>query len=80
MLYSLYIPAGTKVLSEKAGLVTLSADAHIRDAVREEDGGFTYSVGKSRYYTCAGVIEFAPQEADEFSGPVRHKDGLVWIG
>lgn len=75
--FTLYISAGTMVQSEKAGMVELSDNAVISGAKREEDGGFTYSIGKNRYYTCSGVIEFEKEYSDS---PVRHQDGLVWIG
>ncbi len=66
--YTIYIPAGTKVLPNgefikgfplNSSTHTLIADVYISDAIREEDGGFTYHLvsGKS-YYCSAGTCRF----------------------
>ena len=74
MLYSLYIPAGTKVLGRN-GIVELRGDAHVTGATRDEDGAFRYSIGQNEYICSAGCCEFS-QEAEY----MRHPNGLVWIG
>ena len=75
MLYSLTIKAGTKVLSEKSNsLVELKADAYVPEAIRQEDGGFIYSVGKNRYYCSSGCCQFEPEQ---YQYGMIHKTGLV---
>ena len=74
MLYSLHIPAGTKVLG-KNGIVTLKGDAYIKDATRDSDGAFRYSIGANEYICSAGCCTFEA-EPDY----IRHPEGLVWIG
>ena len=50
------IPKGIKVLSaDKRGLVTL-LDAIEVDAVRMRDGGYEYTLDRSRYYVSAGNV------------------------
>jgi hypothetical protein len=70
--FSLYIPAGTKVLSRN-GLVTLEGDCAVSNAIRQADGGFTYTVGKTEYYCAAGCCEFSEQGEEV----LIHKNGLV---
>lgn len=73
--FNLYINAGTKVLS-KNGLVTLAGDCYVKGATRQKDGGFCYTVDKTKYYCSAGCCEFS-QESDEV---LMHKNGLVAFG
>lgn len=70
--FNLYIPAGTKVLS-RDGVVTLIADCWVSNAIRQADGGFSYSVGKTEYYCSAGCCEFSEQVEEVLT----HKNGLV---
>jgi len=70
--FNLYIPADTKVLSRN-GLVTLAGDCAISNAIRQADGGFTYTVGKTEYYCSAGCCEFSEQVEEV----LMHKNGLV---
>ena len=83
MPFSFTVPAGSKVLSEKRGMVTLQAPAFIDGATRQDDGGYIYTVGGERYYTCAGILENVrhvdPATADEWEEMTRHRDGLVWF-
>lgn len=58
MFYTLKIPAGTKVLSSKRGLVSLRADVEVSDATRDADGAFRYSVLGTAYLVAAGCCEF----------------------
>lgn len=74
MTFSLYIPAGTKVLGRN-GIVELRGDAFIPSATRDEDGAFRYSIGKNEYNCSAGCCEF-----EAVADYMRHPDGLVWIG
>jgi hypothetical protein len=53
---SLYIPKGTKVLSEKSNLITLVGDAVVDNARRQKDGGYVYEVGGVRYFASAGTV------------------------
>lgn len=57
MLYTITVPAGTKVLSEQAkGLIVNQQTVRV-DATRQEDGGFIYNLDGSRFYTCYGVCQ-----------------------
>lgn len=73
MSYSLFIPQGTKVLG-KGGIVTLRAEVFVEGATRGEDGAYRYAVA-GKEYLCSAACCQAVEE-----GPVRHKDGLVWMG
>lgn len=73
--YSISIPKGTKVQSERSAIVELQGDV-IVDAIREKDGGYSYSVDGTRYFTCAGVVTVLRHEEPK-SDVYRHKDGLV---
>jgi hypothetical protein len=55
--YSLYIPAGTKVLGKK-GMVELSGDAYISGATREKGGEFYYTIGSQEFYCSSGCCNF----------------------
>ena len=73
---SLYLPAGTIVLSDESLNVTLVADVSVDNAVRQSDGGYIYSVGNRRYYICSGYEVALPVET---TYGWRHRDGLVTL-
>ena len=53
--YSIMIAEGTKVLSSERGLVTLKGLVVV-DAIRERDGGYSYSVAGERFYASGGTV------------------------
>jgi hypothetical protein len=80
--FSLYIPAGTKVLARvgQSGsrVVVLQGDVNVAGArhTPEFGGGYVYAVGGREYYTAEGVGEVARKEQpaeDVWS----HPHGLV---
>lgn len=81
------IPEGVKVLRDDSQMVALRGSVMV-EAERQADGGFEYAVAGRRYYVSAGCCSYrdgdtvheAQFEAPAFTGPVRHRDGLVWIG
>lgn len=70
--FSLYIQAGTKVLSRN-GLVVIGVDCWVDGATRQADGGFTYTVDNIEYFCAAGCCEFLEQSEEV----LIHKNGLV---
>jgi len=78
MANSLYLPAGTIVLSEDLDHnITLAGDVSVDNAIRQEDGGYIYSVAGRKYYACSGYEVKANSDA-YFEG-WRHRDGLVTL-
>ncbi len=81
-MFSFTIPAGTKVLSERRGLVTLIADAHIDNATRDPDGCYRYRIDEEQYLASAGTVsdvQYISADTDDWAEMVRHRDGLVWF-
>lgn len=72
MLYSLAIPAGTIVLSER-GIVTLKADVEVSGATRDADGAFRYSIGGTKYIVSAGCCKFTAETYEGWT----HEKGLI---
>ena len=76
MLFTLSIPAGTLVSSERTNrLVSLLGDVIALDAKRNADGSFTYGERGNRYIVSAGCCKFTQQsECAEF---YAHDDALI---
>jgi len=76
MLFTLSIPAGTLVSSERSNrLVSLIGDVVVSDATRDATGAFTYGVRGNRYSVSAGCCKFTRQaESAEF---YPHEDALI---
>lgn len=76
MLFTLSIPAGTLVSSERTNrLVSLIGEVTVSDATRDSTGAFTYGVRGNRYQVSAGCCEFKRQsESAEF---YPHGDALI---
>ena len=79
--FSLYIPAGTKVLAHicnETSLVTLVDDAFIRGArhTPENGGGYEYKLGSREYYVAEGCCTPSRDDFDEEAG-WQHADGFV---
>lgn len=76
MLFTLSIPAGTLVSSERTNrLVSLIGDVIAFDAKRNADGSFTYGERGNRYQVSAGCCKFTQQ--DESAEFYPHEDALI---
>ena len=76
--FNLSISSGTIVLLNAKGKsvsIMLKADVLIDNAVRQADGGFTYTVGNREYYVSAGTCTFKENKAVAYD--LRHKKGLI---
>lgn len=83
MAYSFTIPAGTKVLSSRRGMVEIRGDAYINGATRDPDGAFRYTLdngsGREIYIASAGTVRNVCRDNSRADEMVHHRAGLVWL-
>ncbi len=73
MFFSLAIPAGTIVCSNRRGAVTLQADVEVSGATRDADGAFRYSIGDTKYIVAGGCCKFTAEAYEGWT----HENGLI---